>query len=378
MRRPIKILYLLDGFHLGGAESKVLELVRYLDKTQYEITVCSFLSEGELKNKFEALGIRVVVISRRSQFDFFIIPKLIRLIKEHHFQIVQTLLFYTDFIGTLTARFAGVPHTISWETISHHHTFYHSWHRIIAYRLAMKCVNRIVVVSNDVKDSLIHLRNISRKKIITIHYGVDLSKFKQPSVKSIRNLLKLNSHDPVIGVVARLDRIKGHHYLIQALPHIVKKYQKMVCLFIGDGEIKNDLKIQCQKLGLEDHVTFLGFRDDIPEILSILDLFVLPSLSEGFPNVILEAMASSVPVVASSVGGIPEVLIHNKTGKLVKPGDSKGLARAMLEILDNRKLKNKFVNRGQQFVKKEFSLGKQVGEFEKLYKTLSEKPNRLI
>jgi len=376
-REKINILQLVDGFRLGGAETKLLELIKHLDKDKNKITVCSLTSAGSLQRDFESVGVKVKVFPRKHRFDVTLIPTLVRFLRKERINIVQTTLFYADILGVIAARIARVPAVISWETISHEHAFYAPRYRRMAYRLAMKFVDRIVAVSKGVKESLIR-GGITASKIKVIYYGVDLMRFNNQDNGKCKAEIGLDGVFPVIGVVARLDKIKGHEYLLRGLTKIVERYPGTKCLFVGDGTYRKALEKLTQELGLNNHVLFLGFRNDITCLLNTLDLFVLPSVSEGLPNVVLEAMACSLPVVATSVGGIPEILVNKQNGILVPPRDPMAIATAILELLDNRERRVSIGLNARKFVERKFSLETQVNQFQKLYDyCLMDKSNEL-
>ncbi len=370
MKQKINLLQVVDGFRLGGAETKLLELIKNLNKDKYNVVVCSLLSDGPLLEKFKETGAKVVIIDRKHRFDFSVIPRIIKLIKKEKIHIVQTTLFYADFLGTITAKLAGVPVSVSWETISHYHSFYKPKYRGLAYRIAMALADKIIAVSDDVKKSILELRKIRPAKIETIPYGVDMRRFRKELQTEKRAELGLKKDDLIIGVVARLDYIKGHIYLIDALPKIKNSYKNVKCVIVGDGESRQKLEERCEKLKLVSDVKFLGFRSDVADILQIFDVFVLPSLSEGLPNVILEAMACSVPVVATAVGGIPEVITDNWNGKLVPPKDSEAIARAISEVFSQNGERKKFTQNAWNLVKEKYSLQRQMKQFDSLYSEL--------
>ena len=373
MKQKINILQIVDGFRLGGAETKLLELVEKLDKGRYNVIVCGLLESGALLEKFRDTGCKVVVFHRKHRFDVSIIPRLIKLIKQERIHIVQTTLFYADFLGTITAKLAGVPVSVSWETISHFHSFYKLKHRGWAYRLAMTLADRIIAVSDDVKNSIVQLRKIKPAKIVTIPYGVDMSRFKKNSKLKKRMELGFNEKEIIVGVIARLEHVKGHIYLIEALPQIKKLHQNVKCVFVGDGDARETLAERCEQLGLMSDVKFLGFRHDVADILQTFDVFVLPSLSEGLPNAILEAMASSVPVVATDVGGIPEIITNGWNGKLVPARDSAALAMTIGEILSNPDQARILASNAYNFVKEKYSLSHQIEQFDRIYVQLLRK-----
>ncbi len=370
-QRTINILHLVNGFAIGGAELKLLELVKAINDKygeQYQQIVCSVGQSGPLEERFSQLGLPVYVFPKHHRFDISLISKVARLMKQYQIDIVQTTLFYADVIGAFAARRANVPVHISWETVSHHQNYMHAKKiQQVAYRWAMKDIYRIVAVSDEVKQSIITKRKVPASRLQVIHYGVDLSRFESKPSTAKKEQLGLASRYPVLGVVGRLDPVKGHRYLLEALPPVVKKYPQLCCVVVGDGPSRSDLEKMTEQLGLTENVKFLGFRDDVNELLPILDIFLLPSISEGLPNAILEAMACNVPVIATTVGGIPEVIAHRKTGMLVRPKYPDDIRNCIIELLDIESLKASIIKNAALLVRGEFSLEHQVGAFHALY-----------
>jgi glycosyltransferase involved in cell wall biosynthesis len=365
----IKILQLVNGFAIGGAESKLLDLVKHVNRDRYEIIVCSVGQGGPLQNEFENLGIKVVMFQKKFAFDLSLVLKVKRLIQEEGIDIIQTTLLYADLIGAVAARLANVPTVISWETVSHgsFDTLRTKSRHKIAYRFAMRYVSKIVAVSDETRDFIITFRKIDPGKIQTIHYGVDLNKFQKTSSNGKRQEIGISNETPVVGVVARLEEVKGHRFLIEAAKEIINKIPDTQFVFIGDGSLRSSFEQRVEELGLTSNFKFLGFRKDVHDLLNVLDVFVLPSISEGLPNVILEAMANEKPVVATAVGGIPEAIINGETGYLVPEKNSEALQEAIIKLLENKKNANKMGRNGRKRVEEEFSLQKEIAEFEKLY-----------
>ncbi|MFQ5753426.1 MAG: glycosyltransferase [bacterium] len=370
-RQRINILHLVNGFAIGGAESKLLELVRCTDKKNYRLVVCSVGQGGPLQKEFEKLGVKVIVFRKKFSFDFSLVFKVARLIREERIDIVQTTLLYADLIGALAAKVAGVPIVISWETVSHgqNDCLRVNLRHKIAYRFAMKFVEKIVAVSDETRESIIENRGIQPSKLITIHYGVDLVRYNGANGFKKRKEIGISDGEPVVGIVARLEEVKGHRYFIQAISQLIEGFPNMKCVLIGDGTLRKSLELQVENLNLKSNFCFLGFRKDVNSWLNAIDIFVLPSLSEGLPNVILEAMACKKPVVATAVGGIPEAIIDGVTGSLVPPQDSNALAQAIGRLLKNRKLAEEMGKKSRLRVEEKFSLQHEVSEFEKLYKS---------
>lgn len=365
--KKINILHLVNGLAIGGAELKLLELVTEIQRRfpdEYNQLVCSVGQGGPLEKQFAEIGIPPIVFNKRNRFDIRLVFRVADLIRTQKVHIIQTTLFYADVIGALAANLVGNVIHLSWETVSHSHGYMHDrFYRNWAYRLAMKRVYRIIAVSEEIKTSLMIHQKIPSSKITVIHYGVNTEKFLNNS----RSRKSKQENYPIIGIVGRLDPIKGHKYLLMALEKVKKVYPKLKCLIIGDGPIRGELETLSESLGLRNNVEFLGFRRDVQSLLGLMDIFVLPSLSEGLPNSILEAMASSVPVVATNVGGIPEVITDKKNGLLVPPKDVDKLAEAILQLAGDSALRQNIIHGGLAMVSGEFSLDHQINRFRELY-----------
>lgn len=364
----INMLQLVNGFAIGGGEMKVLELVQRLDKDRYNITVCSVGQGGPLEAEFRKAAPRVEIFEKRFSFDISLVKKVAQLMREQQIDLVQTTLFYADVIGAYAAALVKVPVVISWEAVTGPFRWYHSW----AYHLAMQKIDRVVAVSEDIRQRVIRERKLSPEKVVTIHYGVDLRRFAPQEPRLQRAAIGLSHDHLVLGTVARFDHPKGHKYLIAAAPAIVQRFPNARFVLVGDGPLRQQVEQQIDALGVRDHFVLLGFRRDITQLLGLFDLFVLPSLSEGLPNAVLEAMACSNPVVATAVNGVIEVVEHEKTGLLIPPADPERLAAAVIELLSSPDRLKQMGRSGRERVAKFFSVEQQISKFEMLYHSLYE------
>lgn len=367
----IRILQLVNGFSIGGAERKLLELIKFIDREKFDMTICSVGIGGPLKKAFEETGFDVFLFTKKHRFDFTQVIKVAKLMKERKIDIVMSTLFYADIIGTLAALIAKVPYRISWETSSHpSESDEDKLRHRLAYRFCMKFVDKIVSVSDGVKQFLIKKRHIDPSKIYTIHYGADLTKFHSLNGKYKRQELGFRADERIIGTVARLTVQKGHIYLIDAAPEIIKKFPQIKFVFVGDGPLKATLENKIKNLSLESYFTFLGVRYDVNEIMNIFDIFMLPSLFEGLPNVILEAMASSRPIIATAVDGTPEAIIDGECGILVPPRDVKALSENAVKLLSNPAFARQLGTKARQRVEQYFSQEQQIAKFHELYQSM--------
>jgi glycosyltransferase involved in cell wall biosynthesis len=295
--------------------------------------------------------------------------------------IVQTTLLWADLIGSLAAKLAGVPAVFSWETVSHEgDPFHNNFQRRAGYRLAMRGVDRIIPVSQEIKRSLMRRRGIPERKIQVIPYGVDLEKYRPGDHQAAlqkRQELGISVEAILIGVFARLEPPKGHRFFVEAFPAIVEQYPRVRAIFAGEGSLRADLEAAVRTQGMSNYLMFLGARNDVNELLGAIDLVVLPSVSEGLPNVVLEAMAAQKPVVATAVGGIPEVVRHGENGYLVPPADASALQNIILQCLSERERWPYLARQGRRTVETEFSLAHQVASFERIFADVYDAKTRL-
>jgi glycosyltransferase involved in cell wall biosynthesis len=230
-------------------------------------------------------------------------------------------------------------------------------------------------VSEEVKTAMVRTIGPIQDKIVVITNGVDLKRYEQSVDKlSVRTRLGFDLDARLIAVVGTLKEPKGHRYLVEAMTDIVRRHPEVHALFIGDGNLKDELKSQVDRLALKDHVHFLGNRRDVPDLLAASDLFVLPSLWEGLSMALLEAMASGKPIVATSVAGTNQVLISGKTGLVVPPGDVRRLAGAIEELLSDYARAEAMARAARKDVEIHYSAQKQADDHVALYRHLLTQP----
>jgi len=365
MSQKIRVLQLVEGFNFGGAETKLLELVQHMDRDRFETTVISLGLGNEIEDLFRQLDCRVMTFQRQSKIDFGLLKRIRNFIRNEKIDIVMTTLFYADVIGALAGHKGGAKGVFSWETISHP-----KWlvpHRFWAYRYAIRKADKVISVSIATADWLIQKRKVPAEKVMIIPYGVNLQKFK-PGARSVsRQDIGVSDDDVVIGQVARLNEQKGHTFLIDAAASIIEHQPRAKFVLVGDGPLRSEIEEKIRSKNLQDHFILLGFRQDVPDLLPLFDVFTLPSLYEGLPNVVLEAMATALPVVATPVDGTKEAVVDNETGFMVPVGDTQALAEKLLLLIHDAQLRNKLGSAGRRRVEEHFSLQGQVSKFEKLY-----------
>jgi glycosyltransferase involved in cell wall biosynthesis len=369
----VPICYLIDTLkHLGGAEMHLFNLIRSLDRDVFDPLVLTLTKGGRFTNKIRSLGIRLEEV----QINRIYTPAAIRpsiymasILKEAKVKIIQTFHFASDMLGPLLAEIANVPIVVSSRRdMGFKKKCYHMW----AYRLINCFVDKIIVNSRAVRNSVSIQEKITPKKMITIYNGVNLKSFYMSvdKNKKLKEQLGLPFQCPIVGMIANLHPIKGYPDFLRAACIILKKIINTHFLIVGDGEMKTELEKTAVDLGIEGNVHFLGERADIPAILSIIDVSVLSSYSEGFSNTILESMAMGKPVVATRVGGNPEIISHGVNGYLIEPNAPRDLAKAILNLLYDKALARLMGRNGRQTVEKHFNEEKMVEEITRLYREL--------
>lgn len=365
-------MYVINGLGVGGAERNLVEFLKHTDHQKYAVRVCSVGQGGPLQSDIEAMGIPVDVLTKRQKFDVTLIFRLANLLRSTHTEIVTTILFYADVVGAFAARLAGVPTVVSWSAGSTPKGSKNSKLRhVLSYKIIRYFINTMVAVSDATREFMIRERSIPEERIVRVWYGVDLSKFScGRNGITKRRELGLKETDRVIGVVARLTEQKGHMYLIEAVAEIIDKFPNLKVLFVGDGPLRTELVSKVERLGLHQNFFFLGTRHDVKELLHVFEIFVLPSLWEGLPNVLLEAMACAKPIIATAVDGSPEAVVHGDTGLLVPPRDPRALAQALTQLLSDPEKLDSMSRQARLRAEEFFSIQKQVENFDKLYDRL--------
>jgi len=321
LEEKIKIIYIITSLNFGGAEKMLLDLVKYLDKERFEVKVATVVGGGAMVDDFRKVGVEVKIFQKKSKLGLGVVWQIYKYLKKEKPQIVHTHLFGGDTWGRLAAIFARVPVVVSTE---HNTNFDEGWLKRKLKKFLSLFTKKIVAVSEAVKQYSISVDLINNKKIVVISNGINVQEFFGISKKNY-------SQPPILGVIGRLEKQKGHEYLFEALNLI--KTIPWVLWVVGDGSLKNKLEKLAKDLSLRERIIFLGARRNIVEILSKIDIFVLPSLWEGLGLAVIEAAAAGKPIVASRVGGILEIIEHEVTGILIEPKNVKSLADGLERML---------------------------------------------
>lgn len=367
----MNILYLTNHLNIGGISSYLLTLATGLKRKGHRIYVAS--SGGEILPRFieEDIGYIPIPIKTKSEISPKILVSLFKLSglsRQKNIDIIHSHSRTTQVLGHLLSRNSGIPH------ISTCHGFF----KKRFFRKIFPCWgNKVIAISESVKEHLLRDFKVKEEDIRVIHNGIDVDKFRaQGSEFRVGLKKKLGlGEGPVIGIIARLSAEKGHTYLIKAMPEVITRIPQAQLLIVGEGRMREELVSLTQEMGLEKSVFFLPSVMDTQEVLSSMDLFVLPSLKEGLGLALMEAMACGLAVVGSDVGGIKSLIQNRYNGLLVRHSDSRELSYAILELLQNSALGKSLGSNARIFINQNFSAGKMVLETEEVYlECLNAKP----
>ena len=357
----IKISYIIGRLAYGGAERLLLDICRKIDKTKFEVEVLVLQSDNPLAEQFEHAGVQIKYFNKVKKFDWKIIKKVADYLQKSKPDIVHTNLFAADFWGGRAAIQAKVKHIISTK----HDILSEGFWRDRLGLKARRKFNKVVAISKATRDYLVAEEGIDIQNIEVIYNGIDVSKFY------IENPGLFKTEDITIGSVGRLSKQKGHKHLIRACRFLKNKNWKLI--LVGDGPLRRELTALAKSLGIEDRVQFVGEVEDVRPHLNKFDVFVLPSVSEGLSLVILEAAAAGRVVVATEVGGVPEIIKHKQNGLLFKPKNIEQLVQRLNWVDEHRDLVSKMAKSLQQFVVDQFDVNKTIKQYQKLYEDIVDK-----
>ena len=351
----IKITHIIPNLLYGGAERLLLDICKKINKTKFEVSVVVLKNNNTLVEKFEDLGITVKVFNKKKKFDMDVINRMTEYLKETKPDIVHTHLFGGDFWGAKSAREAGIKKIVSTK----HDILDEGLLRNYLARKTRKKFTGIIAISEAIRNNLIKLEKLPLEKISVIKNGIDTAKFTAEKTKIFKG------DNLIIGSVGRLSKEKGHKHLIRACPFIKNRDWKLY--LVGDGDMDRELQSSTRSLGIEGRVVFTGSVDDIREYLNKFDIFVLPSISEGLSLAVLEAASAGKFIIATNVGGVPEIIDDKKDGLLFTPKNIEQLVAHINWADEHREDASKMAKLLQEKVINEFDINNVIKKYEDFY-----------
>lgn len=366
----IKLLQMLTNFHIGGTERQVANLALGIDPLHFDLHLGCLRHSGELLAELEALRVP------RSEFRIgpLYSPKtvwqgirLARYVRRNSIQVVHSYGFYPIVFTVPIARVAGASIVVA--SIRNTCDLLTPMQRRLQ-KMVCRLADCVLVNAEAIRQNLVE-EGYQPHKIVVIRNGILLPKAsKTERGQSLRREWGFPPDARLVGVFARLNRMKGVEYFLDAATILAKRFSDVRFLVVGDGAIKKELEEHASQLGLGSSIAFTGFRSDVPALLAESAISVLPSLSEGTSNTLLESMAAGTPVIATRVGGNPEVIEDGVSGLLVPPRDSGALAAAMGHLLEDDELACRLGQAGMRRVTELFSIEGAVHQTEHLYRQL--------
>ena len=371
----ISICHLIESLCLGGAERGLLNILANPRDSNLNHRIIAF-KDGPLKDDYLNMGIDVQIITRKDRWDFHFFLKLFKSLQQGPCDVVHARNTSTAIVyGGLAAYAIGIPFITS---VHGYNMLQKKGMKAWLWQFMHRFANITIAVSESIAKELI-VRGTRSTKVVSIRNGLDLeayhSQMLDPEERmALRRELVGNDKCCLVGCVGSLREVKGQEFLLDAVAMMPPSLSDVKYIFAGTGPDMVKLQCQVEKLKLNQRVIFLGFRTDVFAILQVIDLIVVPSQSEGISNIILEAMAFRVPVVATAVGGTPEVIRDGENGLLVPYGDAAALAVAISTALDDKELCSRFIENGMSRMVSEFSLKRMVDEYESIYLNVANQP----
>ena len=372
--RKYKIAYVIDGLSMGGAERLMVPILKYLSRADFEAHVCALQSKdgNPMAEEIRALGIPVDCLEIKHLRDLNALPRLIKYLKGIDADLVHTQLEFANILGNISAKYLRLPSVCTIHIMpSLDVKTKLKFHQRAEWLALRHFCDHVISVSEEAREYHLHISGTTADRVSTIYNGIDLSGFlsldRELEREAVRTEFGIPSDANLLTTVAVLRPQKGIQFMIRALPEVLASNSNTYYLVIGDGSHRNTLIEEAKKSNINHRVIFAGMRKDITCLLAASDIFVLPTLTEALPTVLAEAMAAKLPIIASRVGGVPEMVADGQNGCLVEAEDVEGLATACNQLLGDSEKRVTMGDEGWNIVNQKFNIERQVEKLEELY-----------
>lgn len=377
------IWYFITALSVGGAERTLVHLANTVDRDRYDVTIWTMFEQNPLEESVaddvdvRTLGAEGVPGGQRNMYvnrakrsgDYLRIPvRFTRALRAERPDIVQSFLIYDNTVARLAGLVCHDTTIVTGARGLRHIT-----------NPGLRVIDRVllplsdyIVANSEAGADFYHRWGVSRDRLAVVYNGRDLDTYRSASSEGLRAEFDIPEDAPVIGNVGRLVERKGQHDLLDAWPTIIANHPDTHCLLVGDGPERSAIEARVAGLDRSEAVHVIGTRDDIPEILAMLDLFVFPSHYEGLPGAMIEAMAAGLPIVATAVDGITELITDGDSGTLVPPKDPPAIANAVCSMLSNPQNARTYGNAARAVAYETFSLDAMIQNFEQFYERISD------
>jgi glycosyltransferase involved in cell wall biosynthesis len=385
LQRKIKVAHIIARMITGGADENTLFTIEGLNEDKYKIDLITGEEfDRTILNKVKNHPFDIIQIKRLKWklnflYDPIVLLKLIKLLKKKGYDIVHTHTTKAGILGRIAAYISGVPiivHGLHGSTFQAFNSGLLNWLLFLFERLTGRFTDAYISVSKILSENYIKKGIGKKENYYTVYSGMELGKFYHAREKidyeEKREELGIKRKDFVIGNVARLESRKGHKFLIDAFKNIVgeQKDGGVKLLIIGEGNKRKYLENYVRKLNLRDKVIFTGYREDVEELMAIMDIFVLTSLREGLPRVLVQAAAVGMPSIVFNVDGVPEIIKDNYNGFLVKVNNVEQLENRIVKYMNNKELVSLHGRNGREFIEDKWSVQGMVERIDRIYQNL--------
>jgi glycosyltransferase involved in cell wall biosynthesis len=372
--RKYKIAYLIDGLSMGGAERLMVPILKHLSRTDFDACVCALQSKdgNPMADEIRALGIPVDCLDIKYLRDLDALPRVIKYLKRTEADLVHTQLEVANIFGNISAKLLHLPSVCTIHVMpSLDVKTKTKLHQKVEWFSLRNFCDRVISVSEEARQHHLDISGASSDQVVTIYNGIDLSHFKNidhhREQRDVRTEFGIPADANLLTTVAVLRPPKGIQFMIRALPAILASSPNTYYLTVGNGAHQDALMEEVYKARVNERVLFAGMRKDVPRLLAASDVFVLPTLTEALPTVLAEAMAAKLPIIASRVGGIPEMVTDGQNGCLVEPEDIDGIAKACIHLLADPEKRAAMGAQGWETVQAKFNIERQVDQLKTLY-----------
>lgn len=365
----ITICQLLHSLDVGGAEMLAARLARRL-RDRYRFVFACLDGVGPLGEELQREGFSVQLIGRKRGLDWFCPLRLARVLRNHNVDVLHAHQ-YTPFFYGLTARLRGPRRPIVFTEHGRHQPDYPRRKRIFANRLLVSGRDRLLGVGAAVRQALIDNEGLPAGRVEVLYNGIDVNAFAPIANRALAHAGNGAAKKELVVVqVARLDYLKDHLTAIRTIERVVRHYPSTRLVLIGDGPEREVIEATMRQLRVADKVQILGTRNDVASQLTNADLFLLTSISEGIPLTVLEAMAAGLPVVATDVGGLREIVVENETGFLAPARDDELLAQHIVRLAADSDLRRRLGDAGRKRAQQFFDEQRMCDEYGRIYEDL--------
>jgi len=371
--RPARVLVLIGQLGYGGAERQVHELCARLDRASFDPTVVTFEKGGHYQRALEDAGVRVIVVPKAGWREPASLARLVSILTRHRIDLIHGFLFPANWRAVVAARFAGVRAVVC--AVRSTGIWMNARHRWMD-RVALGRASVVVANAPAVREELIARTGLAGERVKVIMNGVDTSRFSPGESSLLPSLVPDagggNGRSPtrVVGFVGSLREAKDPVLFLRIAHETARRVPQARFVMVGEGPLRDRLESLSREMGLSGKVVFSGGRADIPHVLRALDVLTVTSIREGCCNVILEAMATGLPVVATAVGGNPDLLSHGQTGWLFPHGDPAAGAEGVVRLLEDRDLARQMGQEALRRARASFSIDAMVRSTAMLYESL--------